>query len=334
MLLLAAFAASLLGGCKSGAASQASSAAESTPISIGVSPWPGFYPWYIAEQEGFFKKRGVNVKLVWFPVYSDSTQALYTGKIDGCCTNFTDALAPSTKNISLKATMVTDMSNGADAIISKNAINSIKDLKGKKVATEFGTVDHFMLELELSKAGLKDTDVQLTNMTINDSSAAFMAGNLDAAVVWEPFLSEALKSGKSHVIASSADNPGLIMDVMLFNEKVLKARPQDMTKIELAWFDALDWWSKNKEAGTEIVAKKAGVSVAEYEKLENGAKIYSIDENLTAFTKADSMSYLGYAGTEIAKFQKDKGFLSSVPDVDGILDSTYVKQVKSTWKAQ
>ena len=61
------------------------SARAAEPVTIGYSDWPGWVAWEIAKEKGFFKKRGANVKLVWFPVYTDSLTALNTAKIDANC---------------------------------------------------------------------------------------------------------------------------------------------------------------------------------------------------------------------------------------------------------
>ena len=101
--------------------------------------------WYLVEEKGFFEKHGVNVKLEFFPVYSDSLQALATGKVDANSQTLSDTLAPLSKGIKLKAVLVNDNSDGGDAIVSKPDIGTVKDLKGKTVATELGTVDHLLL---------------------------------------------------------------------------------------------------------------------------------------------------------------------------------------------
>src|SRR4051812_18276130 len=69
-----------------------SSGGSGEPISIALSPWPGWFFWYLVEEKGFFEKHGVNVKLEWFPVYSDSLQALATGKVDANSQTLSDTL--------------------------------------------------------------------------------------------------------------------------------------------------------------------------------------------------------------------------------------------------
>ncbi|MDF2959995.1 MAG: aliphatic sulfonates family transporter, periplasmic ligand-binding protein, partial [Paenibacillus sp.] len=186
----------LLSGCNASKPAAGTSAAgkdgSAAPVKLALSPWPGWFVWYLVKEKGFFEKNGVNVELVWFPVYSDSLAALATGKVDANSQTLSDTLAPVSKNIPLKAVLVNDNSFGGDGIVVKPGIQSLQDLKGKKVATELGTVDHLLMLTALNKSGLKEKDVNYVNMTVNDAGPAFIAGNLDAAVLWEPFLSKAV----------------------------------------------------------------------------------------------------------------------------------------------
>lgn len=297
------------------------------PIKIGYSPWPGWYTWDIVQEKGFFKKYGVNVKLVWFPVYSDSLQALATGKIDANSMAISDTLAPATKGLPLKIVMVTDNSCGGDGVVVKPQYKSMADLKGKKVATELGTLEHLLLVTGLQRAGLQESDVQFTNMTINDAGPAFIAGNLDAAALWEPFLSKAIKEGRGKKIFSSADVPGLIADVLVFNADVVKRRPDDVKKIIRAWLDAMEWWKEHPDEGVKIMARKAETPVADYKELLNGVKIFMLEDNLKAFTRADNMQYLGYSAAYSARFLKSKNMLESIPDVEKLLDDSFIRAI-------
>ncbi|MBW8327757.1 MAG: ABC transporter substrate-binding protein, partial [Thiobacillus sp.] len=103
-------------------------------VKIGVSDWPGWVAWYVAEQKGFFKKHGADVKLVWFASYTDSISALSAGQVDGNSQTWSDTMAPLAKGIALKTILVNDNSAGNDALMVGPKIKSLKDLKGKKIA--------------------------------------------------------------------------------------------------------------------------------------------------------------------------------------------------------
>lgn len=328
MLLAALLSVIALGGCgsKSETASSSSGGAQA-PIKLALSPWPGWFVWYLVKEKGFFEKNGVNVELVWFPVYSDSLSALATGKVDANSQTLSDTIAPASKGIKLKAVLVNDNSNGGDGIVVKPNINSLSDLKGKKIATELGTVDHLLMLNGLQKSNLKESDVSFTNMAVNDAGPAFISGNLDAAVLWEPFLSKAIDEGKGKLLFSSKDTPGLIPDLLVFKEDVTKKRPDDVKKIIKAWYDALDYWKANPEEALAIMAKAAETPVDEYKKGVDSVKIFTIDDTLKAFGKQQDLTSLAFTGKTTAEFLKGLDMISKVPDLSGVLDGHFVEEV-------
>jgi ABC-type nitrate/sulfonate/bicarbonate transport system substrate-binding protein len=145
-----------------------STQSNAAPITIGYSDWPGWVAWDIADQQGFFKKRGVNVKLVWFPVYTDSLNALAAGQVDANGQTWSDTMGPLSKGMDLKAVLVNDNSFGNDALIAQPGIKSVKELKGKRVATELGTVDHFLLLKALEANGMTEKDIQFVPIAVQD----------------------------------------------------------------------------------------------------------------------------------------------------------------------
>ena len=99
-------------------------------VKVGVSDWPGWVAWYVAEQKGFFKKHGADVKLVWFANYTDSISALSAGQLDANSQTWSDTMGPLAKGLPLKAILVNDNSAGNDALVVSPKIKSFKDLKG------------------------------------------------------------------------------------------------------------------------------------------------------------------------------------------------------------
>ena len=204
----------------------------SNTIKVGYSALPSWYLWNLVEEKGFFKKHGVNVKLVWFPVYADSLSALNTGKIDANSQALLDTISPLDKGIKLKTIFITDNSSGGDGLIAGNNIKSIKDLKGKTIGTEIGTIEHFFMLTALKDSGLKESDVQFTNMAVPDAGNALIAGKLDAAGLWEPFLSKAVQKN-THKLVTSAEYPGLIADVIAVSENAAKNKKTELQKLRM-----------------------------------------------------------------------------------------------------
>ncbi len=326
LLLTVLLLAGLTAACSKGSEKTGAKAAVSdTPIKIALSPWPGWFFWYVAEEKGFFKKHGVNVELKWFPVYSDSLQALSTGQVDANSQTLSDTLAPLSKGIDLKVVLINDNSNGGDAIVAKSEIKSVKDLKGKTVATELGTVDHLLLLTALEKNGMSEQDINYVNMTVNDAGPAFINGKTDASVLWEPFQTTAVKEGKGKVLFSSKETPGLIPDLLVFRKETIDQRPDDVQKIVDAWFDALDYYKAHPDEAIQLMAKHAETTPEDFKTGLDSVKIFSLDDNLAAFKQQDNYQSLTYTGGKTAEFLKKLDMLSSIPDINKALEAKFLQ---------
>lgn len=328
--------ATLLTGCSGGTAptdnnaAPANSAANATdtsstgnsagssagePIKIGYSDWPGWAVWDIADRKGFFKKHDVNVKMVWFPVYTDSLNALSAGQLDANNQVWSDTMAPLAQGLDLKIVLVGDNSFGNDSLIAQPGINSIKDLRGKKVATELGTCDHFMLLRALETVGMTEKDIQYTNIKIQDCPSAMLSKNVDAANVWEPSRTKLLKSVKgSKELYTSRQMPGLLPDMLVTQGKLVKERPADVQKIVDVWYDTIDWMRKNPTESVKIMAAHTSTPVAEYQSFVKGTRLFSSSEGVTAMTKGTNPISLYSTGDGIAKFLIKADQVSKMPN--------------------
>lgn len=298
------------------------------PIKIGYSDWPGWVAWEIAKDKGLFQKRGVEVKLVWFPVYTDSLTALNTGKIDANCSAWCDVVAPLAEGVKLKVVLVNDNSAGNDAIIARPGINSIKELKGKTVATELGTVEHFMLLQALSKSGMTEKDIEYKNLTVPDAAAAFIAGKVDAAGVWQPWISQIQREGKGRALFTSREIPGLIPDLLVFQEKVAAERAADVQKIVATWFDVLAYIKSSENDAIKIMARVVEQKPADYLAFMPGTKFFGLEENLKAFETSDHHTSLVGSGRVIADFLKKLELIKTVPDLEAALEPKFVRALK------
>lgn len=314
-------------GKKEGAGpSGAMGTADTGPITIGYSDWPGWVAWDIAEQQGFFKKHNANVKLVWFPVYTDSLNALAAGQVDANCQTWSDTLGPLAQGLPLKAVLVNDNSFGNDAMIAQAGIKSVKGLKGKNVATELGTCDHFLMLKALEANGMTDKDVHYVNIKVQDCPSAMLSKKVDAAVVWEPSRTKILKDvpGTTSVY-DSANIPGLIPDLLVMKSSIVQQRPQDVQNIVDAWYDAIDWWRAHPDEAVKILAKRTDTPVADYQGFIKGTRIFSAPEALAALTRSPELTSLYTSGQSGAEFLMQQQQIPKIPDFAGAIDDQFVK---------
>lgn len=300
--------------------------AEGDPIVIGYSNWPGWWPWAIAEEEGLFAANNVNVEMKWFDGYLESMQALAAGQIDGNCQTLNDTISFAGEAVNGEvAVLVNDNSAGNDKIIVTEEINSVPDLVGKKVAVEEGVVDDFLLSLALEEEGLSRSDVEIVPLETGAAAAAFAAGQVDAVGAFPPFWLTALTREGSKELVTSADFPGAIPDLLVMTQTIVDERPEDVQAIVNTWFDTLAFMEENPDRANEIMAKRAGITTEELVQLEDGTRIFTIEDNLEAFSDGEGIKHMPAAAEEMAEFMVGVGFIPEAPDLEPILDDQFVK---------
>lgn len=297
-------------------------------IKVGYSDWPGWVAWAIAEQQGFFKKHGAHVKLVWFANYSDSIAALSSGQVDANCQTWSDTMAPLAKGVPLKVVLVNDNSAGNDALMVGPKVKGFADLKGKSIALEEFSVSHFLLVTGLTKHKMTAKDVKIVNMSAGDAAAAFISGRVDAAVVWNPWVNKIELSGKGRPLFSSKEIPGLVPDLLVAQEKSLAANRKDFIGMVKAWYDVERFLREKPDEAVKIMSKIVGLTPEEYKVFLPGTRFFGEKENLEAFgSDASSTRTLVGAAPHIVKFLQDNKLMEGQADFGKALDASLVKDV-------
>lgn len=302
-------------------------------VRLGFSAWPGWFPWQVAQEKGIFKDKRVPVDLKWFDGYLESISTLTAGQIDANSQTLGDTVSSVVGGADQVVVLVNDNSTGNDKVIVRDGINSIKDLKGKKVAAEEGTVDHFLLLLGLKQAGMSPKDIQFVPLETGKAASAFVGEQVDAVAVFAPFTTQALKRPGSKELFSSKDFPGSISDHLVFTRKYIEENPEKVQALVNAWFATLDAIQKNPERATEIMARRAGVSVAEYQQYADGTKLFTIEDNLKAFKPGNDMTSLHYAADKLGEFLVEVGLAKNEPDISKLFDDRFIKAYAEKSKA-
>jgi NitT/TauT family transport system substrate-binding protein len=220
--------------------------------------------------------------------------------------------------------LVNDNSAGNDAVVARSGIQSVADLKGKTVATELGAVDHFMLLMALQRAGLSQNDISFVNMSVNDAAPAFIAGRLDAVAVWQPFISQIQRTGQGRVLFDSRELPGLIPDLLVARSDLLQQQPAQLQAILRAWYRSLEFIQRSPDQAYAIMARHAETDLDEYRDFAGGTRLFSLADNLEAFTPADSDASLVTAGRKIGDFLVSQQLISSTPDLSPALHPEFL----------
>lgn len=328
-LTLAASLTMAVAGCgapaKEAASSSSGSDKPAQEVLIGQSSWIGFAPLYIAEEKGFFKKHGADVKIQSIESKADSKSALAAGRIQGVSTTADTHVVNAAAGIDIAQVLALDTSSGGDGIIAKKDFKSIEDLKGKKVALDTtGGADFFWFQYLLKEKGMTIKDFDVQSMSAGDAGAAFVAGKVDAAITWQPWLSKASATDFGYTMLDSKASPGVIVDTFAMRKDFIKDHPEAVQAIIDGWYDALDFLKSNPDEAIAIMAKRLG------EKPENLKKELG---DVTFYDEAGNKTYFGTKDNpgdfyKIVKIASDLwvsvGLIDKAVDAASIIDGSFL----------
>lgn len=309
-------------------ASFATAAGAQTPLRIGFSDWPGWTPWQIAVDKGWFKEAGVDVDMQWFD-YSASLDAFSAGKLDGDFVANGDGLAIGGSGAKNKLIMLTDYSDGNDMIIAKPGIASIKQLQGQKVGIEVGLVEHLLLEHALTANGMPLSAVTLVNTPTNNTPQVLASGAVAAIGAWQPVDDQAmLQLPGARPIYTSAQAPGLIFDGLAVSPESLKERPQDWLKVIKVWYRILAYINNptTHADALKIMAARDGVDPKTYQHFFKGTHLLSLAEAKKAYIKSDALSSIYGSDMNADAFNVRNGVYKTPQNVDDYIDDSLMQK--------
>src|SRR5262245_50747551 len=178
--------------------------AEAGNIRLGMTTWVGYGPLFLARDKGFFKENGLDVELQIIEDAALYMAAIAAGKLDGNASTIDEIMKYRSPDFCFKAVVALDDSHGGDGVLVQTDVNSLADLKGKAVGMNEGSVSQFWFNILLKREGMTEKDLQITNMTADDAAAAFIAGQIPAAVTWEPHLTLVRTKNQGKVLIDSA----------------------------------------------------------------------------------------------------------------------------------
>jgi NitT/TauT family transport system substrate-binding protein len=246
-----------------------------TKLDHGASTtWFGHVPLMVAIDRGYFKEVGLDVELKPIVKSSDRMLALTQGGIQWTNTGVLSVIVEMAKgNDSFYWFANVDDSPGAEGLVVQPGIDSIKALKGKKVAVTLNSGAEITLYYLLKEAGLAPTDVRIVPMAANEMVAAYANKNIDAYCVWEPAFSDGQKAVPgSKVLATDKDTPiyrkfktASAPDVVVIRKDVVDKHPETAKKLIAAYFKGVKLTKDNPREAAVSADKwfKRGVDSVE-----------------------------------------------------------------------
>jgi NitT/TauT family transport system substrate-binding protein len=301
--------------------------AQAETIKIAHSTWVGYGPLYIARDMGFFKNNGLDIELVVMEDPKERFPTLMADRIQMIASTVDTALLYMKKPDDFQYVVAIDDSNGGDGIVANKDIKSIADLKGKNVAVNEGSVSEFYLNVLLAKENLKESDLNIVNMTASDAGSAFVSQRVDAAVTWEPWLSRGKATSHGHLLIDSSTTPGLITDVLIAKTSWVKAHEKEVAAIVKSWNEAVAFYRAHPDQAIPIMASGVGgwlKDPKDFKETLPGIKFYGEADNKAFFGTKEKPGQLYQTVKDAIEIWSSHGKMRVQTTPDNLIDYSFV----------
>lgn len=211
---------------------------------------------YVAQEEGLFKKNGLDVELIHIPSSSRGIQAILAGEL---AFSYMDGLNAAQANLKgANLAMVAGATNRfVFSLMSKPEIKKIADLRGKKIGiTRVGSSTHTAALYALGRANLKPSDYQiLPLMQVPNILTALMAGQIDAGIVSPPTNSRARKAGFNELMNLAKEGPETVSVALGTTRNYIRDNEDTVRRVVRAYSEAVQLFRSNKQVGIRVLGK-------------------------------------------------------------------------------
>jgi NitT/TauT family transport system substrate-binding protein len=329
LLALLALTAMLVAACgddddESDAATEGGG--EVTEVAIGTQPWIGYGPFWIADEQGFDTDHGVDIKLVNFSTDQDLESGFASGKFQAANNANNTLIRLADLGLDYKIVLMEDFSLDADAVVSCNpeirSIEDIANVEGVKVAFEEFSVSDVLFRYALNEAGVDFDTIDYVPIPAADAGTAAVAGRVDVAVTYEPYLQAAVREGENcEIIYTAGENPGLISDALAINTEFAESDPDAVTGVLQAWGDAVDYYNENTADAQAIIAENVGSKPEELASTFKGVKLFDLQQSAD-YLESDYEPLWN----DIRSIMVDQGQIETEPEVTDYLDTSSGQQ--------
>lgn len=237
-------------------------------IRIGLHAWAGVTPFYHAQDKGDFFKEGLELELVPLEKDEDRIKAFREGRIDllHLTVDSLDYLNKVEK-IDCGIALLMDNSAGADALVANGNIGRVEELVGKKIGVEAGLFSQFFLERILAKHGMTVENINLVNLKGSEIGSSLLNKKIDAAILWEPWLSSVLGIADARILASTATEKNLIISALIARKSFIKNNQPQLAALKKVWQNTIDGiGNPNNKTLLARLAAYLGISLKEFER--------------------------------------------------------------------
>ena len=312
----------LLGACTR---PEATPANREPPLQIGLDLWGGYYPALLAEQLGYFRAEQVAVEL---SIPEDTDQLLVdfaAGTLDGIGVATGDTINVIEANPDARIILFSDLSSGADMVLGMPPVETPEDLRGRAVGTNLGGFGEVLVRQMLDQHGVPPSAVKVVNVDASRVVERLVSGELAAVHTWEPYASRVRALG-AKVLYTSREADGLVLDGFIFSGETLRAHPNAVRRFVKAWFRAVEHWQAHPDEDDALLTKRLSASQPAITRA--GIHLFTLDEERRLFEPGPTNHSARHVLQRFVDYFLSRGTISAAPDLDLLLDSSFLPAAK------
>ncbi len=290
-------------------------------LRVGAVLWPGYEPLYLAGKLGYYQQQPI--KVIDYLSNTDTIRAFKNHNLHAAAFTLDETLQLLADGIDIDVILIMDMSYGGDVILANPGIDRVEELRGKPVAVESSAVGMFVLKRALELHNMDVADVQVVSTNAMEQASRFASGKIDAAVSFDPYRTQLVKSGKQEIFNSTLI-PDEIIDVLVVRRSYSEQYPNTVKQLVEAWFKALAYQTKSPQKSAAYSLKRFDTTVEDY--------IASL-ERLKFYTKEDNHRLLDSQNSPLLEQQQrmteilyELELIKKAPSLQGHLTSRYIPE--------
>lgn len=261
------------------------------------------------------------VRLIELLSASDCLNALTAGTIDGAGLTLDETLFALSEGVDLQVVLVFNFSFGADMLVGRVGLQGLNDLVDKRVGVESTAVGSLMLSSALEKAGLTQADIDRVLLPHDTHAQAFLSGEIDAVVTFDPVASQLLNSGAIRLF-DSRDIPDRIVDVLAVTPAALQRNPDAIRNLIRAYFGALDHVHRQPLDAAYRMAPRLGVPVAQAGYTQGRLRVPDLDENRTLLGNIPPR--LNTTAEQLISLMLAEQLIAQAPAIERLFDARFL----------
>lgn len=261
--IIVLFASIITGGQLTAAKIDEAETKSAVTYTIGYLPITHALPVFEEKELLETEQAGVQIRLQKFSSWSDLTDALHAGKIDGASELIELAMSAKAKGVDLKAVALGH--RDGNVIVTNREIQKPSEMEGKTFAIPSTQSSHYiLLQDELAKAGLTLDDISVTQLAPAEMPSSLASGAIDGYCVAEPFGAQAVTQGFGTVLARSDELwEDSLCCGLVFRTDVIEKDPDSFQKLLDGYFVAGE--KLNKEEALRVAEEYLGQDAATLE---------------------------------------------------------------------